>query len=382
MELGTPWLLAMAVAAATITAAFGTTAEVARAIGAGIPAVSARLDVFAAPDGTFWMLTAQGRFTHMPPNQPGPLTRRGVLVRLRHLDGRGHKIGQDVTLNSTPGLEEVDWAYLLGFRPGGGLYLRCSSRLLDPTWDRLAIVDTQGVIAITPEQLETGYIDRWLTVVSRTGLLRSFHGLYGKYCSFAVAARNGVLEYVNQSALGVDEAPSCLRWRYPWALAPSGQDAFVSAVYREGRGFSVYRFDFESLALRDSGFLPEEDVWRVVNVPVLNRPVLVPSDSGFWLYAPPRDPQNPDLDVDEQAKQMRVYRIGSNLQAPPTTHKAAVSTRPYSRLGPGATRLVRIDYLPTAPGKDQKVRFDFWAYGSDGQLYHSVETVPLRSRPR
>ena len=111
----TQWLLAMAIAAATTTTAFGTTAEVARAIGAGMPAIGARLDVFAAPDGSFWMLTAQGRFTNVPPDQPAPLTRRGVLVRLRHLDGRGHKIGQDVTLNNASGLEEVDWAYLLGF---------------------------------------------------------------------------------------------------------------------------------------------------------------------------------------------------------------------------------------------------------------------------
>jgi hypothetical protein len=253
---------------------------------------------------------------------------------------------------------------------------------LDPTWDKLVLVDSKGVLAITPEQLETGFIDRWHAVVSPTGLLRAFHGLHGKYCSFAVAPRNGVLEYVNQCSFGVDEAPSYMRWRYPWALAPSGQAAFVAAVYRVGRGFSVYRFDFESLALRDSGFLREEDVWRVVNVPVLNRPVLVPSDSGFWLFAPARDPQNPDLDVDEQAKQMRVYRIGSNLQTPLATHDATVSTRPFSSVGPGAARLVRLNYLPTSPGKGQKVRFDFWAYGSDGQLYHSVETVPLRSKPR
>jgi len=382
-KVGTRWLLAMAIAATTTTAAFGTTAEVARAVGTYM-SHRATMDVFASPDGSFWTLGYESRAgldtVHL--THPFPLSRRGPALHLRHLDGRGRQIGHDVVLTGVPKLDEVNWAYPLGFRPDGGLYLLCSSELLDPTWDRLAFVDSGRVMAASTQKLRCGEVTRWGTVVSPSGRLRVFSDGPPRFASYIVAQRNGDFDFVTPCSLRMGEVPGHLYWSYRTALAPSGQDAFVAAVYRAGQGFSVYRFDFESLTLQDSSFLREEDVWRVVSVAVPNWPVLVPSDSGYWLFAPTRDPQNPFLDPDEQARQMRVYRIGSNLQAPLTTHNAAVSTQPFSSVGPGATRLVRLDYLPTSPGKGQKVRLDFWAYGSDGQLYHSVETASLRSKPR
>jgi hypothetical protein len=93
---------------------------------------------------------------------------------------------------------------------------------------------------------------------------------------------------------------------------------------------------------------------EVVSVPVLNRPVLVSSDSCLWFYVPAWDAQNPDLDVDGRAKQMRVYRIGSNLQAPLTTRNSVVSTRPFSSAAPGATRLVRSTTFPDLRGRTRE----------------------------
>jgi hypothetical protein len=287
-----------------------------------------------------------------------------------------------VVLTEVPELDEVHWAYLVGFQPAGGLYLQCASELLDPVWDRLAFVDSGRVAAVSSQKLKCGEVSRWRTVVSPSGRLRIFSDGPPRFASYIVTQRNGDFAFVTPCSLRMGEVPGYLSWSYRTALVPSGQDAFVAAVYRAGQGFSVYRFDFESLRLLDSSFLREEDVWRVVNVAVPNRPVLVPSDSGYWLFAPTWDPQNPFLDPYEPAKQMRVYRIGSNLQPPLTTHSAADSTRPWSLAGPGATRLVRLNYLPRSSGKDQKVAFEFWAYGADGQLYHSVETAALRSKPR
>jgi hypothetical protein len=373
----------MAFAVAIPAIAFGTTAEVARAVGAYM-SHHATMDVFASPDGSFWTLGYESRAgsdtVHL--THPFPLSRRGPALHLRHLDGRGRQIGHDVVLTGVPELDEVHWAYPLGFRPDGGLYLQCASELLDPVWDRLAFVDSGRVTVVSSQKLKCGEASRWRTVVSPSGRLRIFSDGPPRFASYIAAQRDRDFDFVNPCSLRMGEVAGYLHWSYRTALAASGQDAFVAAVYRAGQGFSVYRFDFESLRLQDSSFLREEDVWRVVNVAVPNRPVLVPSDSGYWLFAPTWDPQNPFLDPYEPAKQMRVYRIGSSLQTPQTTHGAADATRPFSSVGPGATRFVRLNCLPASPGKDQKVAFEFWAYGSDGRLYHSVETTSLRSKPR
>jgi hypothetical protein len=376
-------LLAMTIAAAMPAVALGTTAEVARAVGAYM-SHHATMDIFASPDGSFWTLGYESRAgaDTVRPVHPFPLSRRGPALHLRHLDGRGRQIANDVVLTGITELDEVDWAYPIGFAPEGGLYLLCASELLDPTWDRLAFVDSGRVIAASSQKFTCGEVNRWRTVVSSPGRLRIFRDGTPRFASYIATKRDSDFDFVSPCSLGMGEVPGYLYWSYRTAVAPSGLDAFVAAVYRAGRGFSFYRIDFESLALRDSGFLREEDVWRVVDAAVPTRPVLVPSDSGFWLFAPAQDPQDPFVDPYKQAKQMRVYRIGPDLHTRPTTRPAADPPGPYSAVKPGAYRFVRLNYPPASPGKDQKVAFEFWAYGSDGHLYHSTEITTLRGKSR
>jgi hypothetical protein len=376
-------LLAMTIAAALPAVALGTTAEVARAVGAYM-SHHATMDIFASPDGSFWTLGYESRAgaDTVRPTHPFPLSLRGPALHLCHLDGRGRQIANDIVLTGITELDEVNWAYPIGFRSDGGLYLLCSSELLDPTWDRIAFVDSGRVMAVSSRRLSCGEMDRWRSIVSPSGRLRVFSDGPPRFASYIVAKRDSDFDFVSPCSLRMGEVPGYLYWSYPRAVAPSGQDAFVAAVGRAERGFSLYRIDFESLALRDSGFLNQEDVWQVVNVAVPFRPVLVPSDSGFWLFAPVQDPQDSFLNPDRQAQQMRVYRIGPDLHTRPATRPAADPLRPYSAVKPGAYRFVRLNYLPATPGKGQKVAFEFWAYGSDGHPYYTVNTVALLGKPR
>jgi hypothetical protein len=195
-----------------------------------------------SPDGSFWTLGYESRTGSdtVRPTHPFPLSRRGPALHLRHLDGRGRQIGHDVVLTGVPELDEVHWAYPVAFQSDGGLYLICTSELLDPTWDRLALVDSGRVVAVSSQKLRSGEVSRWSTVVSPSGRLRVFGDGPPGFTSYIVAPRNGGFDFSTPCSLRMAEVEGYLCWSYRTALNPSGQEAFVAAVYRAGQGFSVY----------------------------------------------------------------------------------------------------------------------------------------------
>jgi len=378
-----PTAILLAIVAVLPTAFPATTAEVANAIGAYV-SPNAWLHVFAASDGTFWIVTLKSR-TGAPPDSPPPvhpfpLSRRGPAIHLRHLNGRGRHLGRDVVLTEVPELDEIDGADLTGFGPKGSFYLWCISGNLDPVWDCLALVDAAGVKAVSPRPATrtSGYPPvRFRVVVSPTGLLRVFDDFGSRHGSYLVRPVDGRLD-ITECRLAASETPTYLQWRGRHAFAPAGTDQFVAAIDRTGQDVSLYRCDLESMSLRDSGVLHRSDTLYSIDVRIPDRTVLVPADSGFWLYVPVSDSWSQFLTPDETAKRVAVFGVNSSLRPRPRETAARDTIRPFTTAGPEAVRIVRINMMPPSPATGQKVGLDFWAYGADGILYHSAESIALR----
>jgi hypothetical protein len=376
-------LLAIAVAIAVPATCLATTAEVASAISAYV-SPNAWLRVFAASDGTFWIVTLKSRagaaHDSVPLAHPFPLSRRGPAIHLRHLDGRGRQLGRDIVLTEVPELDEIDGVELIGFGPGGSLYLWCISGKLDPVWDLLALADSNGVKAVSPRLNKRGiaHVDRWRTVVSPSGRLRVFDCVG----NFLISHSNRRLTITSEYRFAGKEVPPHLLWRGRRALAPMGADKFLAAIDRTGQSMSLYMCDLQSMNLRDSGVLRRSDTLYSLDVRVPDRTVLVPADSGFWLYVPVSDSWSAFLTPDETANRVVVFAINSSLKPQPREGHEGYTIQPFTSAGPEAVRVVRVNMMTSSSVLGQMVGLDFWAYGADGHLYYSAETTALRGASR
>jgi hypothetical protein len=311
--------------------------------------------VHAARDGTVWVLAAEWDWRG---------GRKGWYAR--RLGADGVQLGNDVVL-LVPGLVQmvpgsvkpigtlpdgslivviddgINFLYMGRIRPDGA-----TESIMIPQYCCLPLVDHDGTVHLVAP-------DRYIRVDATATGMPTVQSL-----AFGQSPGNPVLTQDN------------FRWERDCrdrqaVLYDDGPGQILVAVRMPDQNTRLYRVSTKTLAIVDSGSVnSSRDVYRTWAEPAPARIILTPArESGYWLFLPTVNAQSTPVVV--------AYRLRPDLSPVRPTAVAATAVMPFSTTPPEAVTSVVCQYVPPKrySGVDVqvKLKLEFMAYSSDGQLY-------------